>query len=96
MKDDQELDMESAGGIETQLDLLYAEKEELDRELGFSSASEIIETIRSLEEQLNDLYQEKESSSRLSQGNLEIQIEGDKLIVYGPSSVQIRKRKVSK
>ena len=96
MKDDQELDMESAGGIETQLDLLYAEKEELDRELGFSSASEIIETIRSLEEQLNDLYQEKESSSRLSQGKLEIQIEGDKLIVYGPSSVQIRKRKVSK
>ena len=46
--------------MEAQLGALYAERELLQRELGVSDADDIIAMVRSLEEQLADLYREKE------------------------------------
>ncbi len=50
------------GGMEAQLIALYAEREQLHEELGVSDAADIIAMVRSLEVQLNDLYQEKEEA----------------------------------
>ena len=50
----------AAGDMEAQLHSLYAEKEQLERELGVSSADLIIAMVRSMEEQLIALYSEKE------------------------------------
>ena len=48
------------GGMEAQLVALYAEREQLENELGVSDAGELIAMVRSLEAQLDDLYKEKE------------------------------------
>lgn len=45
-------------GFDEQLCALYAEKELLEKEIGVSSAEDVIAMIRSLEEQLNVLYAE--------------------------------------
>lgn len=45
-------------GFDEQLSVLYAEKELLEKEIGVSSAEDVIAMIRSLEEQLNVLYAE--------------------------------------
>ncbi len=45
-------------GFDEQLSALYAEKELLEKEIGVSSAEDVIAMIRSLEEQLNVLYAE--------------------------------------
>lgn len=46
--------------MEHQLTVLYQEKELLEHEIGVSSAEDIITMIRSMEEQLNSLYQDRE------------------------------------
>lgn len=79
------------GGLEAQLNLLYADRERLESELGTSDPGELVEMVRSLEAQLQDLYREKESAAET---RLEVQIEGNKMIIYGPESIQIRKRKI--
>lgn len=57
------MDVETATNIiaslEEQLQSLYAEKEQLDKALGISSADDIITMVRSLEEQLDSLYEER-------------------------------------
>ena len=50
----------SEGGMEAQLIALYADREQLENELGVSDAGELIAMVRSLEAQLNDLYQDKD------------------------------------
>ncbi len=79
------------GGLEAQLNLLYADRERLESELGTSDPDELVEMVRSLEAQLQDLYREKESAA---DNRLEVQIEGNKVIIYGPDSIQIRKKKI--
>lgn len=46
--------------MEAQLSALYAEREALHEALGVSTAADVIQLVRSLETQLNDLYKEKE------------------------------------
>jgi hypothetical protein len=55
---DAELVTTAIQGFDEQLSTLYAEKELLEKELGVSSAEDVIAMIRSLEEQLNALYAE--------------------------------------
>lgn len=45
------------GTLDEQLDAIYAEREWLSKELGCCDAESIVEMVRSLENQLNDLYQ---------------------------------------
>jgi hypothetical protein len=45
-------------GFDEQLTAMYAEKEQLENALGISSADDIIQMVKSLEEQLNALYAE--------------------------------------
>ena len=55
------------GGLEAQLQVLYAEREKLAQELGVSDAESLITMVRSMEHQLCALYQEKESSDGTAQ-----------------------------
>jgi hypothetical protein len=48
--------------VVAQLEALYAEREQLEQELGFSDSDTIVEMIRRLEAQLAALYREKEES----------------------------------
>lgn len=50
------------GGMEAQLIALYADREQLENELGVSDAGELIAMVRSLEAQLADLYKDKEDA----------------------------------
>lgn len=77
-------------GLETQLEALYFEKEQLEKEIGISDAKDIIAMVQNLEEQLVDLYQEKEKKQETQ---IEVQIEKDRLVIYGPETIQIKKRK---
>ena len=45
------------GTMEDQLEALYAERDWLQQEIGASDAESIVDMVRSLESQLNDLYQ---------------------------------------
>lgn len=47
--------------MEAQLSALYAERETLHNALGVSNADDVVRLVRSLEAQLNDLYNEKEN-----------------------------------
>jgi hypothetical protein len=58
---DAELVTTAIQGFDEQLSALYAEKELLEKELGVSSAEDIIVMIRSLEEQLKALYAEAQA-----------------------------------
>ena len=51
--------MQPKGDMESQLRSLYAERERLHQALGTADAEQIIAMVRSLEEQLLDLYREK-------------------------------------
>jgi hypothetical protein len=51
--------MQPKGDMESQLRSLYAERERLHQALGTADADKIIAMVRSLEEQLLDLYREK-------------------------------------
>ncbi|MBT8492763.1 MAG: hypothetical protein KJO07_06855 [Deltaproteobacteria bacterium] len=51
--------MQPKGDMESQLRSLYEERERLHQALGTADADKIIELVRSLEEQLLDLYREK-------------------------------------
>lgn len=55
-----------AGGMEAQLNALYAEREMLHDALGTADAQDIIAMVHSLEAQCNDFYQEKEQESEVS------------------------------
>lgn len=46
--------------LEAQLDALYDDRLRLHQALGVSSADEIIALVRSMQEQLDDLYAERE------------------------------------
>lgn len=46
--------------MELQLMALYHDREFLERNLGVSEAAEIVAMVRSMEEQLKDVYQERE------------------------------------
>ncbi|HHP7237087.1 hypothetical protein [Longibacter sp.] len=50
-----------------QLEALYAEQEKLERELGLSSADDVIEMVEGLATQLDDLYRDRESVEDLSE-----------------------------
>ena len=54
-----EPDSSDVGSIEAQLILLYDEKKQLEDELGVSNPEAIIAMIRSMEQQLKDLYSAK-------------------------------------
>lgn len=47
--------------LELQLNLLYSEKEYLEKELNVSNAEDLISMVRSLSMQLEDLYREREN-----------------------------------
>lgn len=51
--------MQPKGDMESQLNALYSEREKLHQALGTADADKIIELVRSLEEQLVDLYRER-------------------------------------
>ncbi len=53
------------GDMEAQLTCLYAERERLARVLGTADAERIIAMVRSLEEQLVDLYSAKTAAGTL-------------------------------
>jgi len=52
------------GSLEAQLASLYADKQTLQDALGISAADEIIAMVRSLEEQLVDLYAGRDAAVR--------------------------------
>jgi len=58
--------MQPQGDMESQLRSLYAERERLHQALGTADAELIIELVRSLEEQLLDLYREKAAATAAS------------------------------
>ena len=49
-----------------QLEALYAERERLERELGLTSADDIIEMVEGLATQLDDLYRDRETGEEIS------------------------------
>ena len=55
-----------------QLEALYAERERLERELGVTSADDVIEMVEGLATQLDDLYRDRETSGGVDEDMQEI------------------------
>jgi len=55
-------DTQSPGDMEAQLRSLYEDRELLEEQLGVSSPHLLIALVRSMEEQLVELYREKETT----------------------------------
>ncbi len=73
--------------LELQLIQLYDEKTILDQYLGTSEPERIIELVQSIEEQLKELYNEKENS---------IVVQGNRLRIHGPKKIIIKKTGVNR
>jgi glutaredoxin-related protein len=69
--------------MEAQLDSLYADKEYLQKHIGFTTADEIVESMENLEAQIRDLKEEFEDSVLL----------GNKISFIGKRKITIQKRK---
>lgn len=64
---------QTEGGLQQQLFELYREKELLGKELGFADPDQIIETIRSLEQQLQWFYLQKDANKNTEPERIEEQ-----------------------
>lgn len=56
--------------MEQQLQMLYAEREQLHREIGVSDTHEVVTMVRSLEDQLRTFYREQSESLSGSAGKI--------------------------